>query len=938
MSVIKKLAVGTLSTCLAVGLVGAAGLAVYNQFETVHADTNYTASLDQTIKTGLEISNGQATFDVGEEVVAGQYILKVTITATSVEEHAYFYDMAATVAGETVSLIYTGLSETEGATAIGYFTGIINVKAGDEVTLNTSTEEVLTVDVELLDLYIGEGNDYILSGFTLPARTDVAINLDNVTAGRYQVLLDFGADEIENANISAILDNARPITLTRDTFYFSAYSCEIDVTAESKTLTLRNNGATDITVRSYLSLTPITAYDTLPKEAILTLYTPVTYRYVAEGTGYYSISVTNADGTAAEVAVSFINNLVEYDATTVEGENYPLYMTTGRTYYFELNLLSSTAEDETATVNIAINDWKTPTVEAGRIYYLPVTPKPDEDEEEEDNKIYAGLNLTAGKQYDLSLVVPFDFYYYNTTVTVNIGEQEIVLKADNNYIASITAKGETTIALSSDSANYYTAGVNFIEHVERKTFTLGQPFTETVAAGESVIYQLENAPRGEYTVTLNENTNITVSSNLQDNFITAGQTQGSFLLRYNLSTLELIFTNNGTEAATFTATCTRTYQTLALNIPTRLSVEAGKTVTYMMEALAAGTYTMTFTGSVANLAVTVDDIAITIEGNVATFTVSEAQDNEGIIAIAFTNGGETTIGLLLTVAPTAYIELDKSVTLTIPAVQQGEEVSYYLYTGYYFENLAAGSYLVTVDLANENQQVMVNVNGIYALSFGSYVGTFTLANAGTLLPVRITAYGAENATTFSLKVTKLTSTEMTMGTPETVALTADSTKVYSINLAEGSYKMTVSDLVAGMYIYAANNLVYFDAETKEGTFYASGNIYIIVVYKGTESASVTLNVTPVNEIELGTPIELFLATYFTSTTYYANLPAGSYNLTITYTGEGSGVGVAVNGTTLTATDNVYTFTVDAAGYVQLTFSYTGESSANFSVLISAVAD
>ena len=913
-----------LSSCMAVGLVGAAGMAFYRHSEKAYADTNYIASMDEVLETGLKVTNGQAKFNVTN--YTGQYILKVTITESSVQQHAYYYDMTATVGGQTVNLAYTGVGTTG---QIGYFTGIINVTPNAEVILNTSSEEELTVNVELLDLYIGQGNDYILSGFTLPANTDVAIKLDNVAEGRYEVLLDYGATRVENANISAIIDNIET-PFTSDSFYFSAYSCEIDVKANSTTLTLRNNGEEDITVRGTLSLTPITGYAELPKQATLTVYSPVTYRYTSENTGYYSISVTNADGSAAEVAVSFITDVVEYDATTVEGENYPLFMEAGRPYYFELTLLSSTAQDETATVNIAVNEWSAPTVEAGRIYYLPVTGTAMGTKS-------AGLNLTAGKQYDLSLIVPFEFYYNDVTVTANIGTQKFELSAETNYTARITATNADTIYLTSDSENNYTAGVNFVEYIERKTFTLGEELNITLSAGESVIYQLENAPLGYYTVTLSANTNITVSSNLQDDFIKAGQTEGGFLLRYNLSTLELIFTNNGTEAATFTATCTRTYQTIALNTRTQVTVAATKTETYMMQGLAAGTYRMSFSGDIANLAVTVDDVAITFEGNVATFTVSEAQDNDGIIAIAFTNSGAEEIEFALTVAPTAYIELDKAVTITIPAVQQGEEVSYYLYTGYYFQNLAAGSYLVTVELANENQQVMVNVNGTYAISFGSYAGTFNLASAG-LFPVRITAYGAADATTFTLKITELTSTNMAMGTAQTVELTANSTKVYSINLAEGSYKLTVSELVAGMYIYADNNLIYFDEEVKSGMFYASGNIYIIVVYKGTETKSVTITVTPGNEIELDKSMDLFLASYFQSTTYYANLPAGSYNLTITYT-DGSGVGVAMNGTALTATDNVYTFTVDAAGYVQFTFSYGEEiGSVSFSVLISAVTD
>ncbi len=921
MSVIKKLAVGTLSTCLAVGLVGAAGLAVYNHTEKVLADTNYTASMDNAEATTLTVSKDQpATFKVE---VTGQYILKVTVKSSSAEKPAYYYNMAATVGGETVNLIYTGL----GVDKFGYLTGTINVTAGDEVTLNTSTEEVLTVDVELLNLYIGQGNDYILSGITLPKNTSIAITLDNVTAGKYEVLLDFGADEVINDNLYVTLNDGDLTKLTRDTFYFSAYSCQIDVTAKSTTLTLRNDGATDVEFKGTLSLTPITGYAELPKQATLTAYTPVTYSYTSDTTGFYSISVTNADGTAADVAVSFITNLVEYDATMVEGENYPLFMEGERAYYFELTLLSSTAEDETATVNIAVNKWTAPTVEAGRIYYLPVTPGTATEKES------AGLKLTAGKVYDLSLVVPFDFYYYNAIVTLNIGTQKVELNAENNYIARITATDADTIYLTSNLANNYTAGVNFVEYIERKTFTLGEKFAVTVPAHESVIYQLENAPLGEYTLTLSANTNITVSSSLQDEFIKAGQTVGSFLVKYNLSTLELIFTNNGTEAATFDATCTSAYRALTLDTEETITLAANATKTYMMQGLAAGTYEMTVTDLAegAKLSVTVDDVAIEITDGVAEFTVSEAQDNNGLIAIAFTNSGAEEIEFYVTVAPTAFLELGKT-TITIP--QQGE--TYYLYTGYYFRNLAAGSYLVTVKLANENQQVMVNVNGMYALSFGSYAGTFTLENASTLLPVRITAYGTADATTFELEITKLSATEMTMGTPKTVELTAGSTNVYSMNLDEGSYRLTVSDLVAGMYIYADNNLVYFDDETKSGMFYASGNIYIIVVYMGTENASVTLTVTPGNEIELGTPIELFLATYFDSTTYYANLPAGSYNLTITYIEEGSGVGVAVNGTTLTATDNVYTFTVTEAGYVQLTFSYTGESSASFSVLISAV--
>ncbi len=921
MSVIKKLAVGTLSTCLAVGLVGAAGLAVYNHTEKVLADTNYTASMDNAEATTLTVSKDQpATFNVD---VTGQYILKVTITKSSAEKPEYYYNMTATVAGEEVNLTYTGA----GVDKFGYLTGTINVKAGDEVTLNTSTEEVLTVDVELLNLYIGQGNDYILSGITLPADTDVVINLENVATGKYEVLLDYGATKVENAQITAKLNDGDTVPMTSDSFYFSAYSCEIDVKASSTTLTLRNIGDENITVRGTLSLTQIEGYAELPKQAKLTVYSPVTYTYTSNASGYYSISITNADGTAADVAVMFITDVVEYDATTVEGVNYPIYMEATRPYYFELTLLSSTAQDETATVNIAINKWTAPTVDAKEdtVYYLPVTGTAME-------KQSAGLNLTEGTVYDLTLFVPYEFYFNDITVTAHIGTEEYALNAENNFSARITATTADSIYLTSDSANNYTTGISFVEYVERKTFKLGEEFNVTVPAKKSVVYYLEVADRGYYNVTLSANTNITVSTNLQENIITAGQTEGSFVLKYYTYDLELVFTNGGETDATFNVTCTSSYDTIALNTRTQLTVAATKTETYMMEGLAAGTYRMSFSGDIANLAVTVDNIAITLEGNVATFAVSETQDNEGLIAIAFTNSGAEEIEFAVTVAPTAYIELGDTVTLTIP--QQGE--NYYLYTGYYFRTLAAGSYLVTVDLKNENQQVMVNVNGIYALSFGSYAGTFTLANAGTLLPVRITAYGAADATTFDLKITPLTSTEMTMGTAQTVELTADSTNVYSINLDAGSYKMTVSELVEGMYIYAENNLVYFNEETKEGTFYASGNIYIIVVYKGTESASVTLNVTPVNEIELGTPMELFLATYFTSTTYYANLPAGSYNLTITYTGEGSGVGVAVNGTTLTATDNVYTFTVDAAGYVQFTFSYTGESSASFSVLISAV--
>lgn len=912
MSVIKKLAVGTLSTCLAAGLIGAAGLAVYNHTEKVLADTNYTASLDDAVATDLKVSKDQpAHFSVE---VTGQYILKVTVKSSSAEKPAYYYNMAATVAGEEVNLTYTGA----GVDKFGYLTGTINVTAGDEVTLNTSTEEVLTVDVELLDLYIGQGNDSILSGITLPANTDVVINLDNVTEGTYEVLLDYGATRVVDANITVNIDDGQDIPLISDTYYFSAYSCQIDIAEGAKTLTLRST--TNITVRGTLSLTQISKLEELPEKATLTLYTPVTYSYTSKGTGYYSISVTNAD-----VAVSFITNLVEYDATTVEGENYPLYMVTGRTYYFELTLLSSTAEDETATVNIAVNEWTKPTVEAGRIYYLPVTGTAM-------GTVSADLNLAAETVYDLSLIVPFDFYYYNTVVTAHIGEQEVVLNAENSYSAQIKATTAKTIYLTSDSENNYAAGVNFVEYIKRETFELDKTFPVTVPAGKSVIYELVNAPLGEYTLTLSANTNITVSSSLQDDFIKAGQTEGSFLLRYNLSVLELIFTNKGTEEATFNATCTSIYRTLTMDTEEIIALAANATQTYMMEGLAAGTYKMTLDVEVKNLEITVDGVAIEVANKVAEFTVSEAQDNSGIIAIAFKNSDTASI-VNVTVSPTALLKLDTPVTLTIPAVQQGEEVSYYLYTGYYFEHLDAGSYLVTVELANENQQVMVNVNGIYALSFGSYAGTFTLDEGGNLLPVRITAYGASDATTFTLKVTKLTSTNMAMGTPETVALTADSIKVYSINLSAGSYKMTVSDLVAGMYIYAENNLVYFDTETKAGTFYASGNIYIIVVYKGTDDASVTITVTPENVIELDKSMDLFLASYFNSTTYYANLSAGNYKLTLTYT---DGSGVAVNGTALTATDNVYTFTVSEAGYVQFTFSYTGESSASFSVLISAV--
>lgn len=897
----KKLAAIALSSCMAICVGAAVGINAHKNFVTASADTAKYAVTETAVGTATVSQATPATIDL-TGIKAGQYYLSVVITEGA--EDWAFYDMAVTVGGETSYLSYNFSTKT--------FSGVVKVGEDDTLLLTTSSDKELTVSVDLGDLYLGADNDYTLGGVQIPAMSSVTVNLVGVE-GNYRVMVDLGAVLLEEeATISVQVGNGEEIILTKDNNYYSAYTGTISVDGET-TLTVYTTSTVAITAD--IMLNAITEYKELPSSIELKMWEAVTYKYTAVKTGYFSLNTASEDPNV-ELSITFRNDPESFEGYNVTENNYPLYMEAGQEYYFEFVLMNS-SNGASATINTIVEGWKKPTIMTGTAYPVPVTA------EGRDAVI---MDVVAeAREYNLALMdVPFEYYMMGRTVTANVGDMVYYLNNLNGYSTDITLNGNTTIYLTTNATESTVLGLFIGIPEERHYIELGEA-TEIMVPGAtmedgtlipgSAIYYIANATEGYYNIMLSDlsaDASISVETDGLSALFT-GNTAGGFKLRYGADYIVLEFLNHSTKDAEFKATVTKAQGEYDLTLGTANTVTINKGATaYYLEGLAVGNYELAVANLPEGATIFVDGESVDLNNGKAPITISEEQDNRGIITVLFMSNAAANI--TVTVTPLNIMKLNEVKTIAT----EGEAIN----MGYYM-NLKAGEYSIVLDApAGMDLTIMAGYN--YAVYNGGAAGTFTVEE-DSYVAIRISGFDYSGAETNSFRI--LVSDKigtMMLGVEENIELTTSTFgKVY-----------TMTGLVAGEYNIAVSSndvKVYVDGYLVEGTSFFIWSDSCTIAFVSDVAVTFTAKVTPANILTEGeNTVTIGVWTY--SKTYFMELEEGEYEIYLTL--NGVDVQVVYNGEEIIAYGADFaTIEVTAKGYITLTFNVETFEEVTFSVEI-----
>lgn len=550
----KKLAAIALSMCLATGAVAAIGYASNHGLEASAKTANYQVSEatmgygEENKATGVTVTMDEPATLTLKNVAAGQYYLNVKITEMTGED--FFPQLNAIVdydADAEEEQYGVGLSFNAES---GNYIAVVNVKANSTITLTTYTANTYTVDAFLGDLFIGQGNDYYLSNVEISATAPLTLPLENAAASEYNITVSSWFAELEaGAEFKVKVNDGEEVTLAWNGW--SGYSGKITVTENSTTLTVSTTNTATVTVD--ISMEGIMKVDPMPAQDTLNIYESVTYSYVATGTGYYSINYTNVNVLDADWSVSFKTSMDSFDETFIEGNNYPLYMVEGNTYYFTVTYMGTPYQEDadgnfipspsSATVKLSVDKWAVPTLKAySDIVYVPVTGADE----------MVAINLDAKSDtYVLSLVgLPFGLYMMGVDITAHYGTNSVVLTAENGYSAEITITNEKTLWLTSDyNEEALTIGVGLGDTAE-----VLDPDAETEitlsGTNQTALYNL-TLSTGEYALVIEAPAGVvTVYVDGVARDISEGYAQIEAYYEYQL--FEIVFEYSGTEEITFT--------------------------------------------------------------------------------------------------------------------------------------------------------------------------------------------------------------------------------------------------------------------------------------------------------------------------------------------------------------------------------------------------
>ena len=509
------------------GIVGFSSIFASADAVTIEAEGKTSVTIPSTSETEVKI---------GTSVKSGQYFMYVDVTSFEVnpaESDPDFptnpnpapdaFGINAQIGGE---YYYFSYRADEGA-----YYALVSLEQGQAVSFSTYGY-ILQADVYLGGVQIGGFNNNSLYGVNLPAE----LGLSDVSGDYYVALSYYGE---EGVTFYAQVDGGNQVELTYAEEMY-AYVGKITVPAGAKTLKL--DASENVTVG--VNLYKVVEAAPLPTQAAtLALFETEVYYYVSEYTGYYSLNLSaTADGKEVDAmfAITEKANPNYFGGTYVDGNNYPLALVAGQTYYFEVVYMGSYDYDmpDEVEVTFAVEKWTTPTLKADETVYAPVSLTEE----------YA-VNVVASEgDYEIILTAVPDNV---TEVTVHYGGAELVLTAENGFVGRIYLSGNTTMYLTSDEE--FVAGILLGVPTE---LHLNESVTVTVPAEEQKVFAMYDLKAGTYRVIISGSNNIAVAAG-EEIVIEAGSRLGTFTLEEDSFWFEISLLNLSDEAQSVTVRVTK---------------------------------------------------------------------------------------------------------------------------------------------------------------------------------------------------------------------------------------------------------------------------------------------------------------------------------------------------------------------------------------------
>lgn len=938
--VAKTLATLALSATMATCVGLAINHANFNAPVLASAETTQSAVTQTNIftKDNITVTQNESQSVSLEGVEAGQYSLTLTQTPKPVyppydpddpSTWREYFDIIVTVNGQTIFM-------SESSSDEGVYYGVINVKENDTLEISTTSSQAITFNLSVDTLFLNAGNNLTLSNIILPATGSVAIDILDSSVSSYTVVVDTGLERLDG-RLTATIDTTNVALVEEEMQGTYRYSATISLDEETtelvnRTLTLimtGNSESVSATI-SLVELSNVIDVKNNTAEATVNMWETAVFSYTADTTGYKTVTIApRGNATAVETTVSVGTTAGMFNGTPVAGDNYPIYVEEGQTYYIEVNLVGrtpATYEDETgeheytdATFSITIGNWQKPTITADGLYAVPATP--DTQTAHEDIDLSVNEN-----NYDLSLAdVPYEFYMNGVVIKAYINgiANPIELNADNGYSGRviITDNNDETEGALVNTKIYFTTSqtttsivtVSLTVHEEIEYIPLNEAYSVTIPAKPegadygSKIYYLENAQAGIYSISLSAaNSSVSVYAD-ELSVIPEGKMAGGFVVRYDGSDYAIEFRNSSTEDINIYVTVESDDTAMLQLGDNSLSLTATQRRSYFMYSLAAGSYEVEVSNSAIELSV--DGVPVTLTDGKATITISDIQDSNGVVNFTFENTTSASVDFKFTVNPHNTLEVNSTITV--------ETSGYYYYTSYYAHVTAGQSYALTLNLP-EGMSVTVTQNGTDLIYYDGYVGAFTAESTG-YVTLRFSCYTYGDNTSFTAHFS--TANAMPINTTTNVTISENNdTANYVAYLYPGTYKLNLSNP---------------DVKVLINSVEITGNEFEVYLYSGVtisfiHTGSVTFTATLVPNNILAVGANSITLTAWNSATYYINLEQSVYNLALTLD-ENVHVQVLLDGQVVIsdgATSAVLNIT--ASGYHALTFINEGGDDITFS--------
>lgn len=913
------------------------------------AATGDTIGLGEENKVTVEVTpTTPATFMVSEKVPAGSYLFTAFAMELPEDER---WNVTFNLQSTDEEYFITYNPYVEG------YTSVVSVKPGMELTLSLYGSYNVEVEAYLDNLYIGPANEYWLSGIQIMAGQSSTITLKDVPAGNYIASAEIIDGALEKgATMSIQVDEGTVLPMTYNVNMYGAYTANIAIDENSKTLTLATTSEIELTINFNLyAETETTPLPTTTAD-YFTAFEARTYSYKATSTGYQSI-VPTAYPSADDFYITFKTTANDFSGESVQGDNYPLYMESGKTYYFTVMYFGF---DNGANIKFDVTAWEAPTLYVhSEIVYAPVS----------NSNVIGAINYEVSEAgtYELALI---NVAYWEAQITVHYGDNKTeVLNGGNSFTVNVDlgTTGEMYFTTTYDVSFAVGVALGNSAREYDDEIALDTNVEIELNAGESLVYvvgrmndgEFEGLTNGNYAVTLTgANGQVVIyDANYYTPVVAYGESSGMFAVLldypnewgYNGETSRqqpLLIENYGDTTVTFTIRVTAyAGNMLTLGTATQITLAADANTTYFLEGLDSGSYVVMVGGTHSNIVVYnmaeryTALVPMGAEEGMYSFTLVPARhdpefpetDYDGetsrTLGLLIQNVGYTSETFTITVVKVNSLELDTATEIALTANQGAT---------YYIGNLVSGTYNVAIE----------NGEGVTVVAKGATYSNGKLvvkASEGKYALVALT-FSSTTSKTITVTVTETVDGTMNVGEAQKVELSYnDDTVSYEIYLTAGNYEINLTDVewtgfFEAYYMVAVNdNYIIFGDTYAYFEIFEDGYYVVTFMYYDDYTVSFNATITEVasedNTLMLGEYKDITLSAGETKT-YYIDLPAGSYAVMLS---DGTQITVTADGEIIIYNEEVGLFDVElVAGQTNKTVEIVFTNNSSAEVTITAV--